>query len=60
MKKIKAVIIDDEQPARELIKVYLKDYPEITLVGEAVNGFEGAKLLNELSPDLVFFRYSDA
>jgi two-component system LytT family response regulator len=54
MKMIRAVIIDDEQPARELIKVYLKDYPEITLVGEAVNGFEGAKLINELSPDLVF------
>jgi two-component system LytT family response regulator len=34
--------------------VYLKDYPEITLAGEAVNGFEGAKLINELSPDLIF------
>jgi two-component system LytT family response regulator len=54
MKMIRAVIIDDEQPARELIKVYLKDYPEITLAGEAVNGFEGAKLINELSPDLIF------
>jgi two-component system LytT family response regulator len=54
MKIIRAVIIDDEQPARELIKVYLKDYQEITLVGEAENGFEGAKLLNELSPDLIF------
>ena len=54
MKMIRAVIIDDEQPARELIKVYLRDYQEITLVGEAENGFEGAKLINELSPDLVF------
>ena len=54
MKTIKAVIIDDELPARELLKVYLQDQPEITLVGEAENGFEGAKLINELLPDLVF------
>lgn len=54
MKKIRAVIIDDEQPARELIKVYLKDYTEITLAGEAENGFEGAKLINNLTPDLIF------
>ena len=54
MKMIGAVIIDDEQPARELIKVYLQDHQEITIIGEAENGFEGAKLINELSPDLVF------
>ena len=54
MKTIRAVIIDDEQPARELIKIYLQDHQEITVVGEADNGFEGAKLINELSPELVF------
>ena len=54
MSTIRAVVIDDELPARELLKVYLKDFPEIDLVGEAANGFEGAKLINELSPDLVF------
>jgi two-component system, LytTR family, response regulator len=54
MNPIKAIIIDDEQPARELIKVYLQDHPQIELIGEAKNGFEGAKLINELLPDLVF------
>jgi two-component system LytT family response regulator len=54
MNIVRAVIIDDEQPARELIKVYLQDHQDITLIGEAENGFEGAKLINELSPDLVF------
>ena len=54
MKTLKAVIVDDELPARELIKVFLKDHEEITVVGEAENGFEGAKLINDLSPDLVF------
>ena len=54
MNIVRAVIIDDEQPARELIKVYLQDHQDITIIGEAENGFEGAKLINELSPDLVF------
>ena len=54
MNKIRAVIIDDELPARELIKVFIEDHQDITIVGEAENGFEGAKLINELSPDLVF------
>lgn len=54
MNKIRAVIIDDELPARELIKVFIDDHKDITIVGEAENGFEGAKLINELSPDLVF------
>ena len=54
MSETSVVIIDDEQPARELIKVYLQDLPELTIVGEATNGFEGVKLINELSPDLVF------
>jgi two-component system LytT family response regulator len=54
MKTIRAVIIDDEQPARDLIKVYLQDFPEISLIGEAENGFEGAKLVNELRAELIF------
>jgi DNA-binding NarL/FixJ family response regulator len=29
-----AIIIDDEQPARELIKHYLKEHPEIELLGD--------------------------
>ena len=49
-----AVIIDDELPARELIKVFLEDFSNITIIGEAENGFTGAKLVNDLQPDLVF------
>ena len=54
MSKITAIIIDDEEPARDLIKVFLKDFDTIDLVGQAKNGFEGAKLINELKPELVF------
>jgi two-component system LytT family response regulator len=54
MSILKAIIIDDELPARELIKIYLKDNSQIEVVGEAENGFAGAKIINELAPDLVF------
>jgi two-component system, LytTR family, response regulator len=49
-----AIIIDDEQPARELIKHYLKDFPEIQLLGDYQDGFAGLKAIHELKPDLIF------
>ena len=49
-----AIIIEDEQPARELVKNYLKAYSAIELLGEFSDGFSGIKAINELHPDLVF------
>jgi two-component system, LytTR family, response regulator len=54
MKKIKAIIIEDEELGRELIKNYLKDQPEIDIISECENGFDGIKVIQELHPDLVF------
>lgn len=51
---IKAIIIDDEQPAREIIKHYLGAHENITVIGEFSDGFAGIKGINELKPDLVF------
>ena len=51
---IKVLIIDDEAPARELIRHYLQAYSQISIVGEADNGFEGMKLIRELNPALIF------
>ena len=51
---IKAMIIEDEQLARDLIKDYLKEYDDISLLGEYEDGFSGLKAINELKPDLVF------
>jgi two-component system LytT family response regulator len=53
--KIKAVIIDDEYPARLMIKNLAGNFADlIELTGEAKNGTEGIKLINEIFPDLVF------
>lgn len=52
--KITAVIIEDEELSRELIKKYLIDFEDINIIRECDNGFEGIKVINEMKPDLVF------
>ncbi|MBN2522238.1 MAG: LytTR family transcriptional regulator DNA-binding domain-containing protein [Bacteroidales bacterium] len=54
MKTIKAIIIEDEELGRELIKNYLKDNDKIEIIAECENGFEGIKAIQDLNPDLVF------
>jgi len=54
MKKMTTLIIDDEPPARELIRHYLKDDSEIEVMGECENGFDALKKIQETSPDLIF------
>ncbi|WP_422359452.1 LytR/AlgR family response regulator transcription factor [Reichenbachiella sp.] len=50
----RVIIIDDEPPAREVIKHFLKDHEDLELVGEAENGFDGLKLIQTQNPDLIF------
>ena len=54
MNKIKVLIIDDEQLARDLLKSYLSKDSRLEIVGECGNGFEGVLAIQELKPDLVF------
>jgi len=51
--KINLLIIEDEELARELLKSYLKGHPDIDVIGECENGFEGVQMINSLKPDLV-------
>lgn len=51
---MKTLVIDDEKPARDLVKKYLEGEQGITVIEEASNGFEGIKLINSLKPDLIF------
>ncbi|MDR1171644.1 MAG: LytTR family transcriptional regulator DNA-binding domain-containing protein, partial [Bacteroidales bacterium] len=50
----KVIIIDDEAPARDLIRHYLQACPDIEIAGEADNGFAAMKLIREHSPQLIF------
>lgn len=52
--KIKILIIEDEEPARDLLKAYLADHKDIELIEECENGFTGIKAINEKQPDLIF------
>jgi len=52
--KIRTLLVEDEEPARAIIKEYLKTFPDIEIIGEAADGFSGAKAINDLKPDLVF------
>lgn len=50
----KAVLIDDEPLARQLVKSLLKPYEQITVIAECADGFEGFKTLQENEVDLIF------
>jgi two-component system, LytTR family, response regulator len=52
--KIRTLIIEDEQPARDLLRSFLSSFAEIDLIGECSDGFSGLKAINETQPDLVF------
>jgi two-component system LytT family response regulator len=55
MQKYRAVIIDDEEDSRSNTRNMLQNYcPEIEIVGEAENGFEGKVKIQELKPQVVF------
>ncbi|MCI4667389.1 MAG: LytTR family DNA-binding domain-containing protein [Bacteroidia bacterium] len=52
MKKV--IIVDDEAAGRHLIKEYLQAYPDLIVLGEANNGVDAVRIINEFQPDLVF------
>ena len=52
--KLQTLIIEDEELARNLLRSYLKDHPDIEIIGECENGFDGVKAINDKKPDLVF------
>ncbi len=54
MDRIRALIVDDEPPARRKLKMFLKDRPDIDVVGEAGDGPAALELIHAKDPDLVF------
>ena len=51
---IKAIIIDDEPLARMIVQEYLATYPDIKVLQECSDGFEGIKAIQQWHPDLIF------
>jgi two-component system, LytTR family, response regulator len=52
--KLAAVIVDDEELARALLREYLGSGADVEIVAECANGFEAVKAIAEKKPDLVF------
>ena len=51
---VRALIVDDELHAREGIRIRLKEFPDIEVVGECSSGSEAVAAIEELRPDLLF------
>lgn len=52
--KIRTLIVDDEQLARERLRQLLESQPEIELIGECADGNEAVATIQREAPDLVF------
>lgn len=55
---MKALLIDDERPARVELRRLLAKHPEIEIVGEAANVTEALALVPTTAPDLLFLDIS--
>jgi two-component system response regulator LytT len=51
---ISALLVDDEQLARDELSFLLKEFPEVEVLATAKNGLEAIQLIESLEPDLVF------
>ena len=51
---IRTIIIDDEPLARDVVKHYLSSFPDVEVIAECSDGFEGIKAIAEHQPDLIF------
>lgn len=54
MKKLTVLIIDDEPLARQVIRNYLKAYPDLEVLGECDNGLDAVEMIQHLKPDIIF------
>lgn len=51
---ITCVIVDDEKLARDLLREYIQQIPDMEIVGEASKGKEAVEVIDKLMPDLIF------
>jgi len=53
-KKVRTLVVDDEELARQVLRELLSAHPEIEVVAECRNGLEAVKAVSEHKPDLLF------
>lgn len=51
---LKVLIVDDEEPARAILRRHLEALPGVRVAGECGDGFEAVRAATALSPDVVF------
>ncbi len=51
---IRALIVDDEQLARQRVRLLLGEEPDVEVIGESADGFEAVDQIQATTPDLVF------
>jgi len=54
MTTLRVLIVDDEEPARDLLRAWLAKWREVQIAGEAGDGATAIARIRELRPDLVF------
>src|SRR5947209_5147747 len=52
--KIRALIVDDEQLARQRVRLLLDEEPDVEVISESVDGFDAVDQIQATRPDLVF------
>ena len=52
--KIRTVLVDDEQLARQVLREFISAHADLEVVAECSNGFEAVKAVSEQKPDLLF------
>ncbi|NNF06441.1 MAG: response regulator [Candidatus Eisenbacteria bacterium] len=50
----RVLIVDDEEPARMLLREMLSEEEDIEILGECADGLQAVKAVGELKPDLIF------
>jgi two-component system, LytTR family, response regulator len=52
--RIRALIVDDEQLARQRVRLLLHEESDVDVIGESRDGFEAVDQIQTIKPDLVF------
>lgn len=52
--RYRAVVVDDEPAARDVVTSFLAEHPDVHVVGIASNGEEAVQLVRRMKPDLLF------